>query len=158
MVRSANETTLSTYVACIVWTICAGLLMYADLGILALFGSMIFAIYVFGLREKFSNEETASAYSVFNQNQQAIAGTLTAGQIDRQLRGGFDGSGSGNASNSNNNDSIGNSSVAMAAAPQNKAQATTANVSQEERLRRRKAAALAAERRFQQTSSSSSGN
>jgi hypothetical protein len=40
---------------------------------------------MFGLREKISNEETASAYSVFNQNQQSIAGSMTGDQIDRQF-------------------------------------------------------------------------
>mmetsp|Transcript_22403 Transcript_22403/g.55420 ORF Transcript_22403/g.55420 Transcript_22403/m.55420 type:complete len:147 (+) Transcript_22403:80-520(+) len=140
MVRSATEKSPATYVASVVWTICAGLLVWSDLAILAFFGTVLFLIYNFGLRDKFSNEETASAYSVFNENQQAIAGTLTAGQVDRQLRGGMnDGSGS-----------IGNSSIAVA--NQSKTATTTTNVSQDERLRRRKAAALAAERRFQQNS------
>ncbi|CAJ1967442.1 unnamed protein product [Cylindrotheca closterium] len=144
MVRSANEKSSATYVASAVWTLCVGLLIWSDLGVLAFFGSILFLIWVFGLREKFSNEETASAYSVFNLNQQAIAGTLTAGQVDRQLRGG------GIANNTNG--SIGNNSnIAMAASQNNNSQtAATNNVSQEERLRRRKAAAMAAERRFQQ--------
>ncbi|KAL3928770.1 MAG: hypothetical protein SGBAC_012505 [Bacillariaceae sp.] len=137
MVRSANEKSPATYVLSVVWTICAGLLIWSDLGVLAFFGSVLFLIWVFGLRDKFSNEETASAYSVFNQDQQAIAGTLTAGQVDQQLRGG----GVGSRSN------IGNSNIAVAKTSQKTA--TTPNLSRDERLRRRKAAALAAERRLQ---------
>jgi hypothetical protein len=92
---------------------------------------------MFGLREKFSNEETASAYSVFNQNQQSIAGSMTGDQIDRQLRGGF--------SSFPNRTSSSSSIPTADAAPKS---SSVQSVDKDERLRRRAAAALAAERRL----------
>lgn len=85
------------------------------------------------MREKFSNEETASAYSVFNQNQQAIAGSYTADQLDRQLRGGL-----------GKKDTI--SSIPVASRVK---QTKRIEIKETERLRRRNAAAEAAERRLQ---------
>ena len=85
----------------------------------------------FGLRDKFSNEETASAYSVFNENQQAIQGSFTGTQLDRQLRGGL-----------KQNEM--KSSIPTALLEKTK----NSRVNENERLRRRNAAALAAEQRL----------
>jgi uncharacterized membrane protein YidH (DUF202 family) len=145
MVRAANERTLTFYVGGAAWSMAAVMLTAWGFGIVAFCGSILFAIWVFGLRDKFSNEETASAYSVFNVDGQAIVGGLTAGQFDRQLRGGF----SPLTSNNNSNDNPVQGPIAVAKiASANKGNASD-TLSDNERLRRRKAAAAAAERRFQ---------
>lgn len=41
-----------------------------------------------GTRERWQSEKNRSAYSVFNEHVERIAGTLTAAQIDGQLRNG----------------------------------------------------------------------
>merc|ERR1712224_487101 len=48
----------------------------------------VIAMWKFGTREKWSNEEL-SAYSVFNDGQQRHPGTFTADQVERDLRGGW---------------------------------------------------------------------
>lgn len=116
-----------------------------DLGVLAFCGSAILVIWTFGLREKFSGEETASAYSVFNENGKAIVGGFTAAQFDSQMRGG--GIGTENKASSSQNNPV-KGSVAMAAKT-----ASTKNTQRQsdgEKLRRRKAAAAAAEKRLRQ--------
>jgi hypothetical protein len=145
MVRAANERTPTFYVGCAAWSIAAVLLVAWGFGVVAFCGSILLGIWVFGLRDKFSNEETASAYSVFNQDGKAIVGGYTAGQFDRQLRGGFA------PPASNNNDSNDNpvrGSIAIASSEQ-KRNANDNKLGENERLRRRTAAAAAAERRFQ---------
>mmetsp|Transcript_37779 Transcript_37779/g.43154 ORF Transcript_37779/g.43154 Transcript_37779/m.43154 type:complete len:142 (-) Transcript_37779:225-650(-) len=87
MVRAANERSNTFYAGCILWISLAVLLTIYDFGVIAFCGSVILGIYFFGLKEKFSNEETASAYSVFNKNNQAIAGSYTAQHLENQLRG-----------------------------------------------------------------------
>ena len=62
-------------------------LVQLDLGVLAFVGSILMAIWMFGLREKFESEETASAYSAFNEDGQAITGSFTTAQLEGQLRG-----------------------------------------------------------------------
>jgi len=143
MVRAANERTPLFYLAGTAWLVVAVLLTVWDLGVVAFVGSVLLAIWVFGLRDKFASEETASAYSVFNRDGKAIAGGFTAQQLDRQLRGGALG---GTASN---DDDPVHGSVATAVTATPKAEAA-AKMSDAERLRRRTAAAAAAERRFQQ--------
>lgn len=138
MVRAANEKSPTFYVACVAWMLVAIYLVQSGLGVLAFVGSIFFLIYMFGLREKFSNEETASAYSVFNQNQQSIAGSLTGEQVDKQLRGGF----------SSAPNRMVDSTIPTAAAGASKS-SSGQSIDKDERLRRRKAAALAAERRLQ---------
>jgi hypothetical protein len=145
MVRAANERTSTFYVGCAAWSMAAVLLVAWGFGVVAFCGSILLGIWVFGLRDKFSNEETASAYSVFNQDGKAIVGGLTAGQFDRQLRGGFPPS----ASNSNdNNDNPVRGSIAIASS-ESTANDNDNKLGENERLRRRTAAAAAAERRFQ---------
>ena len=146
MVRAANERTPTFYVGCAAWSMAAVLLMAWGFGVVAFCGSVLLGIWVFGLRDKFSNEETASAYSVFNQDGKAIVGGLTAGQFDRQLRGGFSPSASNN--NNDNNDNPVRGSIAIASS-ENKGNANDNKLGENERLRQRTAAAAAAERRFQ---------
>ena len=104
------------------------------MGVLAFVGSILLGIYSFGLRDKFSNESTASAYSVFNKDGQAIVGGFTGEQLDRQLRGGF----------ARNTAKVTDGSVATALSSSS---VTKEKVAEDERVRRRRAAAAAAERR-----------
>jgi hypothetical protein len=146
MVRAANERSTLFYVGGMAWVICSILLTVWGFGVVAFCGSILLAIWWFGFREKFSNEETASAYSVFNKDGQAIVGGFTASQFDRQLRGGF--------APRDDADNPVKGSIATAAEVSTTAAAvktTDAN----ERLRRRTAAAVAAEKRFQTTQTAS---
>ncbi len=140
MVRAANERSLSFYFGCSAWAMTCVFLVVWDFGVIAFCGSVLLSIWVFGLREKFSNEETASAYSVFNQDGKAIVGGFTAAQFDRQMRGGIGGT------NDVNDPAKGDVAVAAIVASGRKQIAETH--SEDERLRRRKAAAAAAERRI----------
>ena len=88
MVRSANEKSTGFYIALAVGLVVCGILIYHDLGVLAFVIIVFGLIFGFGLRDKFSNESVASAYAVFNKDGKSIAGGFTAGQLDRQLRGG----------------------------------------------------------------------
>lgn len=142
MVRAAHERTPRFYVGLVVWLGVAALLLRHDLGVVAVVASLLLAIYVFGLRDKFDTEDTASAYAVFNRGGQAIAGTLTAGQLDLELRGG------GGVNRDDDGRAINNNkSMALRLAPTNQSVPSSEKVNDAERLRRRKAAAAAAERR-----------
>lgn len=143
MVRSAHEQTPQFFVGVGLWLAICVALYYHGLGVLAFFLSMFVAMYVFGLRDKFDSEQTASAYSVFNRNGQAIAGSLTATQLDRQLRG-------GGVSNANNEDASPSSSSNQGPATLSSTNSQKSPVKKSDNteiLRRRKAAAEAAERR-----------
>lgn len=61
--------------------------MYYGLGVVTFVMWVLVAIWMFGLRDKFSTETTASAYSVFNKDGRSIVGGFTASQFERQLRG-----------------------------------------------------------------------
>jgi hypothetical protein len=142
MVRAANERSTLFYVGCMAWMVCSILLTVWGFGVIAFCGSILLAIWTFGLRDKFSNEETASAYSVFNKDGQAIVGGFTAGQLDRQLRGGF----ARSTINADGDNPVkGSVATAEVSTTVPAAKTTDAN----ERLRRRTAAAAAAEKRFQ---------
>lgn len=87
MVRGSHEWS-PLFKSTLVITVTVGIvLIYFDLGVLAFFLFVMMSIFGFGLRDKFSTETTASAYSVFNKDGRAIVGGLTADQFDRQLRG-----------------------------------------------------------------------
>mmetsp|Transcript_4937 Transcript_4937/g.7140 ORF Transcript_4937/g.7140 Transcript_4937/m.7140 type:complete len:143 (+) Transcript_4937:112-540(+) len=136
MVRSAKQKTLSFYVAFAAWMLFAALLIVWDLGVIAFTLSILLAIWFFGLREKWTTEKTASAYSIFNENGQAIVGGFTAQQFENQMRGGL---------SAGQNDS----SLDSIAAPKNQnSKSERAPATDQERLKRRKAAAVAAERRL----------
>ena len=136
MVRAANEKSNLFKVGLVVCLAFAGLLIYLDLGVIAFVMLVFVGIWGFGLRDKFSNETTASAYSVFNKDGKAIVGGFTSSQFENQLRGPL--------SSGNPNDPLkGN----IAEARQNKAAEKRA-LSDTERTARRRAAAEAAERRL----------
>jgi hypothetical protein len=140
MVRSPNEKS-PTFYACLGATfIACAVLVYYDLSVLAFVLAIFVLIWCFGLREKFSNETTASAYSVFNKDGKAIVGGFTASQLERQLRGPFAG-----ANNDPEDPLTGN----VAEHSTMSGQTVKEQVSEKERLRRRRAAADAAQRRFQ---------
>jgi len=50
--------------------------------------SILVSMFVFGL-DSSGNRTSASAYSVFNRNFEAIAGTMTREDVDRAMRGGL---------------------------------------------------------------------
>lgn len=137
MVRAAHERTWTFAVGWILWGGCSLWLISNELGVLAFVGTVLGAIVTVGLRDKFSNETTASAYSVFNQNGQAIVGGFTASQFERQLRGG---------QNSKDNDPAHGQ---VAQAKSSLSSFSTTAVGDDERIRRRKAAADAAAKRMQ---------
>ena len=62
-------------------------LIYSGFAVIALMIIVFLGIWVFGLRDKFPDETTASAYSVFNKDGRAIVGGFTASQFESQLRG-----------------------------------------------------------------------
>jgi uncharacterized membrane protein len=76
MVLAANERTNRFYILAFLWFILAVLLVKNGFGVIAFVTSVLLLIYVFGLREKFDSETTASAYSVFNEDSQGITGGL----------------------------------------------------------------------------------
>lgn len=88
MVRSAYERPSSFWIGFLIWAICSVILVYIELGILAFVGSVILGVWVFGMRDKFEGETTASAYSVFNKGGKSLPGSLTVHDIDQQLRSG----------------------------------------------------------------------
>ncbi len=135
MVRVSNEKSNLFYVGLAACLAFAALLVYHDLGVIAFVMLVFVAIWGFGLRDKFSNETTASAYSVFNKDGKGIVGGFTASQFENQLRG---------QSRANPNDPLkGN----VAEALQNKSVGST-SLSDNERVARRRVAAEAAERRL----------
>lgn len=143
MVRAANERSPRFYLGCTLWGIVSVLLIAWDFGVFAFVGSILLSIWLFGLREKFSNEETASAYSVFNRDGKAIVGGFTAAQFDRQMRGGL-----GNRADDPVKGEI--ATAARDSTTNRSREGLSPMLTEDEKLRRRKAAAAAAERRFQQ--------
>ncbi|KAG7367426.1 SAYSvFN domain containing protein [Nitzschia inconspicua] len=138
MVRAANQRSNGFYFTVAASFVAALLFIYYDLGVLAFVLVVFVAIFGFGFRDKFSNEETASAYSVFNKDGRSIVGGFTASQFERQMRGPL---WSGNESDNPLKGPIAehglkNSSIGREKVPEN------------ERIRRRMAAAEAAQRRL----------
>jgi hypothetical protein len=139
MVRSSTDRSTSFYLGLAVWGCIATGLVIVDLGVLAFFGTVVLALWQFGLRDKFDGETTASAYSVFNKGGKSLPGSTTMQDVDRELRGG------GVAADHDMTAPSGPAEIKMTPGGRGFFQATTIN--QEERLRRRKAAADAALRR-----------
>ena len=135
MVRAANEKSTIFYFGIAICLVVGALLIYYDLGVIAFVMMVFVGIFGFGLRDKFSNETTGSAYGVFNKDGRAIVGGFTASQFENQLRG---------ARNSNHNDPV---NGPIAESRQEKAGGRT-SLSDAERTARRRAAAEAAERRL----------
>jgi hypothetical protein len=141
MVRSSTDRSTSFYLGLVTWGCIATGLVIVDLGVLAFFGSVVLALWQFGLRDKFDGETTASAYSVFNKGGKSLPGSTTIQDVDRELRGG----GGIAADYDTTTTPSGPAEIKMTAGGRGFFQATT--TSQEERSRRRKAAADAALRR-----------
>lgn len=137
MVRAANEKSNSFYFGLAVCVFIGGLLIHHDLGVIAFALFVLVGIFGFGLRDKFSNETTASAYSVFNEDGKAIVGGFTASQFENQLRGPM-------GRRNHEHDPV---KGRVAQSLQTKEASTT--LSDAERIARRRAAAAAAERRLQ---------
>lgn len=137
MVLAANEKSTPFYVFLAVCFVVGALLIYHDLGVIAFVMLVFIGIWGFGLRDKFSNETTASAYSVFNDDGRAIVGGFTASQFENQLRGPL-------ARKLNQNDPV------KGPIAESRQQVPTggAALSDGERSARRRAAAEAAERRL----------
>ena len=138
MVRAANEKSTSFYLTLAICFVTGAALIYHDFGVIAFVMLVFVGIFGFGLRDKFSNESTASAYSVFNKDGKGIVGGFTATQFENQLRGPL-------ASKIDKNDPVKGS---IAESQQNYDKSTSSTPSDVERTARRKAAAEAAERRF----------
>jgi hypothetical protein len=144
MVRSANEKSTRFYISLVVGVVVCGILIYQDLGVVAFVIIVFGLIFGFGLRDKFSNESVASAYAVFNKDGKSIAGGFTAGQLERQLRGG--------TGIVNDDDPVkGPIAEHLNASPSSiniKSRSVDRNLTDTERDKRRKAAAEAADRRL----------
>ena len=139
MVRAANEKSKLFYFGIAVCTVIGALLIYHDLGVIAFVMLVLVSIWGFGLRDKFSNETTASAYSVFNKDGKAIVGGFTASQFENQLRGPM-----GRVTSNQNDPVKGNIAESLQKKP-----VGGGPLSDTERIARRRAAAEAAERRLQ---------
>lgn len=140
MVRAANEKSTTFYIGLFVCFVIGSLLIYHDLGVIAFVMLVFVGIWGFGLREKFSNETTGSAYSVFNEDGRSIVGGFTSSQFESQLRGV-----TLMGRNSNQDDPL---KGPIAEARKEKSAKTSIAFSDAERTARRKAAAAAAERRL----------
>ena len=138
MVRAANEKPISFYFGLAICLVFAAFLVYYDFGVIAFVMLVFVGIWGFGLRDKFSNEATASAYSVFNKDGRAIVGGFTANQFENQLRGPL-------SKKSDQNDPL---KGPIAESQQEKRGDDIAPLSDVERRARRRAAAEAAERRL----------
>jgi hypothetical protein len=74
--------------------LCAAVLLFGkqtDFFLPSFLLTLLLLAYSYGFNNKNlwpSEEKGLSAYSVFNENQEELLGTLNAGRIDRELRGG----------------------------------------------------------------------
>ena len=145
MVRAANEKSTWFYIGLAICFVIGALSIYHDLGVIAFVLLVFVGIFGFGLRDKFSNESTASAYSVFNKDGRAIVGGFTASQFENQLRGPVVAKMTG--TDTSNDDPL---KGPIAESRQEKSTKGNDNgtLSDVERTARRRAAAEAAERRF----------
>lgn len=93
MVKAAGETSNAVRFCSYIWLLgvylsgsqLSGATREAALSILFTIG-VLASIWWHGLREKWEGDDTASAYSVFNENGKNIAGTFTSRQFDNSLR------------------------------------------------------------------------
>jgi hypothetical protein len=138
MVRAANQKSTLFCIGIAMCFVIGAVLTYYDLGVIAFVMLVFVGIWGFGFRDKFSNETTASAYSVFNKDGRAIVGGFSASQFENQLRG---------TVSRNPNDHNDPVKGPIAESSQEKPTGGT-SLSDAERIARRRAAAEAAERRF----------
>lgn len=141
MVRAANERSNAFYAGIFVWLVTCAWCARQGLGILAVVGSALLALWVFGLRDKFDSESSPSAYSVLNKGGQAILGGYTGEQLDAQLRGRSSGQ---TSLDSNKKKSDKDDAPLVTTATRQKPAPLNVN----EKVKRRSAAAAAAERRL----------
>mmetsp|Transcript_10241 Transcript_10241/g.21508 ORF Transcript_10241/g.21508 Transcript_10241/m.21508 type:complete len:147 (-) Transcript_10241:1835-2275(-) len=141
MVRAADEKSTEFYIGLAACSVIGAVLVYHDFGVIAFIMLVFVGIWGFGLRDKFSNETTASAYSVFNKDGRAIVGGFTASQFENQLRGPL-------ARNTNHSSDPLNGPIAESKQGTAGKGSGSANLSDDERRARRRAAAEAAERRL----------
>ena len=142
MVRAAHERSNFFYAGILVWLLICAWCVRQGLDILAVVGSALLALWVFGLRDKFDSESSPSAYSVFNKGGQAIMGGFTGEQLDAQLRGG--GSHGQTFLDSNKKKSDKDDSPLVTTATSQK----PVRINENEKGKRRSAAAAAAEHRL----------
>eukprot|EP00536_Pseudo-nitzschia_multiseries_P000458 jgi/Psemu1/1030/gm1.1030_g len=148
MVRAANEKSPAFYAALTACFAIGAWCIYHDLGVIAFVLAVFVGIFGFGLRDKFSNETTASAYSVFNKDGRAIVGGFTSSQFENQLRGPLHAAANRQNEKNSNDDPL-SGPIAESRGSNNRT--TTTDVSDAERTKRRRAAAEAAERRWNNT-------
>ena len=84
MVRSATRTWAQTFAAALPYAVAFGAAVWAGFGAPAFIALSVLAMFRLGTSQRWQND--TSAYSVFNAGGTRIAGTLTAEQIDGQLR------------------------------------------------------------------------
>jgi hypothetical protein len=137
MVRAADQKSALFYCGIAMCFVIGALLTYYDLGVIAFVMLVFVGIWGFGFRDKFSNETTASAYSVFNKDGRAIVGGFSASQFENQLRG--------TRNLNDHNDPV---KGPIAESSQEKPTVGGSSLSDAERIARRRAAAEAAERRL----------
>ena len=87
MVTSARTSWLQVLIKLLPYILAWAAAASLDFGVPAFLALCIVAMFS-GTRERWQSENNRSAYSVFNERGERIAGTLTADQIDGQLRNG----------------------------------------------------------------------
>ena len=85
MVRSARAAPLVNLGKAAAFAAAWGLGVYAEFGVPVFIGLLIFAMFTIGTSERWAAD--SSAYSVFNDGV-SITGTMSAHQIDEQMRNG----------------------------------------------------------------------
>jgi Uncharacterized conserved domain (SAYSvFN) len=138
MVRSSTERSNIFFAGVVLWIVACWWMISNDLGSIAFVGSVLLAIWRFGLRDKFDGEEGDSAYNVFNQGGRAILGSLTGEQVDQQMRGGM----TYQKKEVKVSSDAPLTTTTVAASP--------SKLSDNEKVKRRAAAAAAAQRRMEQ--------
>lgn len=132
MVRQGGERSQWFYAGAAAWGASCVVMAVTGFGAIAFMLSIFLCVYTFGFREKYE-DDSPSAYSVFNEGGRSIPGTF------RVVGAGFSQLATAEV------DELGRAGFAEGAAP--KDATPRANLTDDERLRRREAAAAAAERR-----------
>jgi hypothetical protein len=127
--------------------ILGAILVYYGLGSITFVLWIFVAVWMFGLRDKFSTETTASAYSVFNKGGRSIVGGLTKDQLEGQLRGSLRTADTDDAATGTIPEH--SQSVSISGYSKN-SRLIQSHLPEAEREKRRKASAVAAERRHKE--------
>ena len=86
MVRSAVTPIHVTVIKAVIFAGIWYVGVCVEMGVPVFLALTIYAMFTCGTGKRWSSEE--SAYSVFNEGSKSIAGTMTAAQIDAQMRNG----------------------------------------------------------------------